>query len=207
MRPSERVWAGVDVGGRRKGFHVAVVGDAELLAGPDRVLTPRDVAAWLVELHPALVAVDSPRHAAPDGQTSRADERALARRVCGIRYTPDTAALRRNPRYYEWILHGLELYEALASAGLHAVECFPTAAWTRWLGPRHRQPRARWSTRALATLGLRGVPRSLGQDGRDAIAAAVTARACSRGEAEAFGEIVLPYDRTTRSSVRGGMGQ
>src|SRR2546430_11843098 len=48
----------------------------------------------------------------------------------------------------------------------------PTASWTRWLGPRRGESRARWSSRALASRHLRGVPSHLGQDGRDAIGAA-----------------------------------
>ncbi|MBI2157387.1 MAG: DUF429 domain-containing protein [Candidatus Rokubacteria bacterium] len=196
-----RVWAGVDVGGRRKGFHAAAVDGRGVIGGPARLLTPGDVVAWLRPLRPRLIAVDSPRRPAPDGRRSRADERALARAVCSLRYTPDRRALARN-RYYEWIRHGFELYAALARAGLRAVECFPTAAWTRWSGPRGRRPRAAWSARALTRLGVAGVPSRLGQDGRDAIAAALTAHACGRGRAERFGAIVVPRAHAGRGGRR-----
>jgi len=193
-------WAGVDVGGRRKGFHVAVVDAERLLEPPVQLPTPAHVAAWLSERRPRLVAVDSPRHPAPHGERSRADERQLARAVCGIRYTPDAPALAANPAYYEWIEHGFALYAALAAAGLPSVECFPTAAFTRWTGARGRERRAVWSQRGLdAMLPDARRPR-LGQDARDAIAAALTARAWDTGRADAFGDIVVPC----RAGARAG---
>jgi hypothetical protein len=142
------LWAGIDVGGRRKGFDAAVV-DAERIV-------------------------------------------ALARAVCGIRYTPSRATLDEGDPYYEWIRHGLELYERLDGAAWRVVECFPTASWTRWCGPRDGRSRAAWSTGALASLGLAGLPKRTSQDARDAIAAALTARCLDQGATVSFGEIVVP---------------
>jgi hypothetical protein len=107
-------WAGVDVGAA-KGFDVAVIDARALVAGPLRLATATEVVEWLSASGPRVVAVDSPRRAAPDGELSRLGERKLVRAgVCGIRYTPDAAALARNSVYYSWILHGFELYEACA---------------------------------------------------------------------------------------------
>jgi predicted nuclease with RNAse H fold len=184
-------WAGVDVGGLRKGFHVAVVDDERLVAGPLRLPDAAAAVEWLAERAPALVAVDSPCAVAPAGFRSRPDERVLAAAVCGIRYTPEAGAVAYNP-HYEWIRNGLDLYGALAAAGLAAVECFPTASWTRWAGARMSASRARWSASALAGAHLAGVPPRLNQDERDAVAAALTARCHSRGETESFGPIVVP---------------
>jgi predicted nuclease with RNAse H fold len=185
------IWAGVDVGGRRKGFHLAAVDRAALVAGPVRLAGTDQAVDWLLERGPALVAVDAPRSPAPGSSRSRAEERAVARTICSLRYTPDAASLAGNP-YYEWIVAGFELYEALERARLRAVECFPTASWTRWGGRRGGATRAAWSGAALAATGLGRVPPTLGQDGRDAIGAALTARAWSLGLAERFGEIVVP---------------
>jgi len=184
------MWGGVDVGGRRKGFHAAVVDERRLVAGPTRLATASAVLDWL-EDRATLVAVDSPCAPAPDGSSSRPEERALAAAVCGIRYTPPASALLASA-YYEWIEHGFELYATLDAAGLAAIECFPTASWTRWAGSRGTTTRARWSAAALAALGLAGVPGRLGQDDRDAIGAALTARCRDRGRWEAFGPIVVP---------------
>jgi predicted nuclease with RNAse H fold len=185
-------WAGVDVGGRRKGFHAALV-DGHRLRALARAADPASAVAMLRAWGPRLVAVDSPRSPAPDGLLSRPEEVALVRaRVCGLRYTPDRRALTANARYYEWVEHGLELYEGFEQAGLEAIECFPTASWTRWSGARGSERRSRWSRRALAQLTLEGVPDRLSQDDRDAIAAAVTARLHEEGRTEAYGEIVVP---------------
>ena len=191
------MWAGVDVGGARKGFDAAVVDRHGLVAGPRaRLLTAGAVVDWLTPYRPCVVAVDSPIGPAPDGARSRASERELARAgVCGIRFTPDGATIRAGGGYYEWIRRGFELYAALgeSAVGWEAIEVFPTAAWTRWLGSRGAHSRARWSAAGLARLGLCGAGESrLSQDGRDAIAAAVTARLFALGRVDRYGEIVVP---------------
>jgi len=186
------VWAGVDVGGRRKGFHLALVDGEGLHAGPEHVRRVEEAVLWLRWRSPQLVAVDSPRFPAPEGSLSRPEERELARAVCGIRYTPEYAALLESRRYYQWILNGFDLYSALEEAGLDAIECYPTASFTRWAGPRGSRPRTDWSRRALRRAGLAGLPPRLNQDERDAIGAALTARCYDLDLAESFGEIVVP---------------
>lgn len=191
MTPSRTTgtYAGVDVGGRRKGFHCAVlVGDAVCLS---RHADAEGVIEVLVESNALLTAIDSPRTLASEGRKSRQGERDLvAAGVCGIRYTPDR--IGSNPSYYEWIECGLELFAACATAGIRTIECFPTASWTRWLGPRGSRSRAAWTRDGLLRHRLEGVPARQSQDDRDAIAAALTARADSMSATEAFGEIVVP---------------
>ena len=177
---------GVDVGAARKGFDVALVDEWRLLGLRARQ-SVEDVVAWVREAAPAVVAIDAPRSCAPPGHTHRPDERALRAAVCGIRWTPPRSDLDGNP-YYAWIVHGLRLYDALARFDIEVVECFPTAAWTRWHGARNGRSRAAWSSEALAARGLDGVPARTNQDERDAIAAALTAR----GAVERFGEIAVP---------------
>jgi predicted nuclease with RNAse H fold len=191
MSAARPLAVGIDVGGRRKGFHGCAVRGVEVVAGPQRLADVPTAVAW-------VVALDSPRTCAPRGASSRADERALGRAVSGIRWTPERSRLAGNP-YYEWVEHGLELYAALEAAGVAAdrlVETFPTAAWTIWAGPRGRVPRGEWSAAALADLGLAGLPdRRLSQDDRDAVAAAVVARLHADGATTAYGEIVTPAAR------------
>jgi predicted nuclease with RNAse H fold len=184
-------WAGVDVGGGRKGLHAAVVlshGDVELASG-----SVADIVGWLAERTPTLVAVDSPRSLARAGKRSRECERQFAQaQVCGIRYTPDEEGLTGNRVFYEWIAHGRELYDALDRIGLPAIECFPTASWTRWFGKRGSTRRAAWTRDALHRTSVM-LPRSrLNQDERDAIGAALTARSHLLGRTEMFGDIVVP---------------
>ncbi len=183
-------WLGVDVGGRRKGFDVAVVDDCRLadLQGA----LDCDAVISLVEAHcPTLVGIDSPRCYAPDGLSCRHGERRVAKEVCGIRWTPDQARTRGNA-YYGWIDEGLRLYEQLCRRRVDVIEVFPTASWTRWFGRRLPRSRAQWTRQGLAALALEGVPTRTNQDQRDAIAAAVTARQHSFGLTESLGEIVVP---------------
>jgi predicted nuclease with RNAse H fold len=187
------MWMGVDVGGPRKGFDVALVEDRRVVGVRGRQSVD-DVVAWLICADPAVVAIDSPRSCADPGRTFRPEEKALRDAVCGIRWTPPRSALDGNP-YYEWIVEGLRLFRALESYPVEVIECFPTASWTRWLGPRGGRPRSVWTREGLAALGLEGVPPRTSQDVRDAIAAALTAREYQAGRFEAFGDIIVPATR------------
>jgi predicted nuclease with RNAse H fold len=183
-------WIGVDVGGKRKRFDVAVIDELRLVAlvgglGLEAVVELVDAE------RPVVVGIDSPRCCAATGRTVRDGERLLARTICGIRWTPDKATINGNP-YYAWIIEGLELFEALADRRVELIEVFPTASWTRWFGSRGARSRADWTQQGVACLGLGGIPTRTNQDQRDAIAAAVTARQHGQGLAEAIGEIVVP---------------
>jgi predicted nuclease with RNAse H fold len=184
------VWIGVDVGGKRKGFDVAVIDGRRVLALRNH-LTCSQVVDIVMAGRPAVVAIDSPRRCAPDGQTARAGELQLARSICGIRWTPDARGVHASA-YYAWVLEGLALFDALAAAGVEAIEVFPTASWTRWHGKRGTRTRAAWTRQGLAALGLQGVPARTNQDQRDAIAAAMTARQHSLALTETMGDIVVP---------------
>ncbi|MGA9857463.1 MAG: hypothetical protein WBQ18_06335 [Solirubrobacteraceae bacterium] len=116
------VWLGVDVGGIRKGFDAALVDDRRLitLAGE---LCRDDVVVLADRSGPLLVAIDSPRSCAPDGELTRAAERALNRAVCGIRWTPDANRVASGD-YYAWVREGL-------TESLGGEIVVPAAAWPR----------------------------------------------------------------------------
>lgn len=184
-------WLGVDVGGKRKGFDVALVNDQRLLDLQGRLT--REAVVEMVDKHrPRVVAIDSPRCCAPDGEATRAGERQLAKTICGIRWTPDESRVRDGNLYYAWIVEGLDLYGSLANGEMEVIEVFPTASWTRWYGKRGSRSRSAWSREGLASLDLAGVLERTNQDQRDAIAAAVTARLFGQGMTEAIGEIIVP---------------
>ncbi len=167
-----------------------MIDDRRLLALEGGLSAPQ-VMAFVEDVRPALVAIDSPKRCAPDGQRTRVDERRLSREICGIRWTPDAEHVHAGA-YYAWIVEGLRLYESLARMKVEAIEVFPTASWTRWLGKRGARTRSRWSSEGLQALGLEGAPARSNQDQRDAIAAAITARLHTRGGTETIGEIVVP---------------
>ena len=177
-----RLFAGVDVGGSRKGFHLALIDDERVRACA-RERTVAAAVALLRSWGPQLAAVDAPVERGP-----RACERELARAVCRLYYAP------RHPRgdFYEWMRRGLALYAALRGSAISVIECFPTATWTRLGGPRGQLSRASWSRAVLESSGLRGVAPSSSQDERDAIGAALTARLAVAGRVQRFGQIVVP---------------
>jgi predicted nuclease with RNAse H fold len=181
---------GVDVGGRRKAFDVALIDDRRLMWLRRRQSAEDVVSAVVVEA-PRVVAVDSPRSCAAPGAKLRPEEKELRDEICGIRWTPPSDRLNGNP-YYEWIVEGLRLYDLLTQQPADVIECFPTAAWTRWHGPRAGRSRSAWSREALAASDLQGVPQQTNQDARDSIAAALTARDYDQGRCQAFGQIVVP---------------
>jgi predicted nuclease with RNAse H fold len=187
------VWVGVDVGGKRKGFDVAVIDDRRVLVLQGH-LTCRQVVDRVSEHRPAVIAIDSPCCLAPEGQTARDGELQLAKSICGIRWTPDARRVYASA-YYAWILEGLALFEALAAHGVEVIEVFPTASWTRWHGKRGTRTRTAWTRQGLAALGLDSVPVRTNQDQRDAIAAAMTARQHSLALTETMGDIVVPAGR------------
>jgi predicted nuclease with RNAse H fold len=190
-----RACVGVDVGGPRKGFDVAVLG------APDRVRLhrTRDVDEVVRRAIGArVVGVDAPAAWAPAGQASRPDERAFARAgICGIRYTPDEATARaRDDGYLDWVWQGQALYAALEAVGVPTVEVFPTAAWTRWLGPRGGRTRLAWTREGHRRLRRDGLDDDAGprpsQDAMDATAAALTTRQVVTGSVEWFGALAVP---------------
>ena len=181
------------MGGKRKGFDIAVIDDHRVLDLQGR-LTCEQVVDLVMANRPRVAAIDSPRYCAPEGQTAREDELQLAKSVCGIRWTPDAGRVHANA-YYAWIVEGLALFGALAGRGVEIIEVFPTASWTRWHGSRGSRSRSAWTREGLAALGLDGVPARTNQDQRDAIAAAVTARQHTLAMTETIGEIVVPAGR------------
>ena len=186
-------WAGVDVGGRRKGFHLAVIEEGRVTE-LDHYPGARALAAHLIELEPKAVGIDSPSDWAPDGQKSRLAEREFTKKkICGIRYTPDLATAEAHPgTYYEWIFNGMELWGALRAHPYfegRLFEVFPTASWTIWHGPRGNRKREEWSQEALESLPLQLPEVKLTQDLRDAVGAALTAKTT---DLKLTGKIALP---------------
>jgi predicted nuclease with RNAse H fold len=186
------MWMGIDVGGERKEFDLAVLDKGLNLVAAGARLRVHDVIELVKEWNPAVIAIDSPCEPAPPGDHLRECELQLNSAVCGIRWTPDITAIEAS-NYYAWIRSGFRLYEALGPMpGIETIEVFPTASWTRWAGKRVAR-RARWTREALTQLPVTGLPPRSNQDFRDSVAAAVTAWQYSRDQSELFGPIVVPF--------------
>ena len=181
------------MGGPRKGFDVAVL-EGNALVGLLARQGRDDVVRVVERAAPLVVGIDSPCACAQPGEKSRPGERALAREVCPIFYTPDEAVVRSGNTFYGWVVEGLELYRSLARScpAARLVEVFPSAAWTVWAGPRAGRPKAAWSREALAMAGLTGLPARMSQDARDAVGAALVARCEGSGSCLDFDGIRVP---------------
>jgi predicted nuclease with RNAse H fold len=66
-------WLGVDVGGKRKGFDIALIDARQVLALAGH-LNREEVIEHVETEQPTVVAIDSPRCCAPPGQTTRWSE-------------------------------------------------------------------------------------------------------------------------------------
>lgn len=186
-------FAGVDVGGPRKGFDVAILEGSkviELLRGQG----VDEAAGAITAAGAVVVGIDSPCSCAAPGEKSRPGERRLAREICPIFFTPDEETVRSGNPFYRWVVEGLALYAALAreAPAAEAVEVFPSAAWTVWAGPREGRPKSEWSRKALRSTGVSGLPGRSSQDARDAVGAALVARAHWHGETADYGGIRVP---------------
>ncbi len=108
--PSYPVVVGVDVGGRKKGFHAVALFNGRRVD----TFTTRNVAkvaAWCQKLNAFAVGVDAPCCWSLTGR-ARACERALA--VAGMTSfaTPSQLVGERHP-FYGWMLNGAQLFGLL----------------------------------------------------------------------------------------------
>lgn len=189
---TKKIFAGIDVGGRTKGFHVAILAGSEVKLYQFGSSEKKKIANLLDEEGVGVVAVDSPIDAARNGERSRECEREFGKKgICGIRYTPEKTEIKPGG-YYEWIYEGMELYKRLSKCKAKVVECFPTASWTIWNGPKKDRTRAQWTTKGLRKfrLNIDNGGRRLNQDFRDAIAAAKTAECCAKGKGRYYSDIL-----------------
>jgi predicted nuclease with RNAse H fold len=127
--------AGIDVGGKGKGFHAAVMRNGILTARA--IATAQEAADWCVAEGAQVVAVDAPMGWSVTGR-SRQAERELKWDGVIIQCfrTPD-AETGRTKAFYGWVWNGMELYDCLAHhyrrydgmnrAGEVVFETFPNA--------------------------------------------------------------------------------
>ncbi len=178
---------GVDVGGARKGFHLAMLGGSDLYIEAEDLLSPEDLLKAIDSMgiksgQIGAIGIDSPQNWAPGKEKSRPCEREYRKLgLSGIYFTPNEEHAKGNS-FYDWVRNGLGLYALLEKEGIKkAIEVFPTGSWSRWCGSRKKNvSRAAWTKRGIETLvaehsiDIHG--KVSNQDKRDAIAAAVTAQ-------------------------------
>ncbi len=102
---------GIDVGGRRKGFHAASLWEGKFETA--HFGSAEELASWCEVRTPGAIAVDAPCGWARTG-ASRLAERTLALGGQRIRCfgTPRRSAARGRA-FYDWVFHGEGLYRVL----------------------------------------------------------------------------------------------
>src|SRR5688500_18662444 len=110
-RPSRTV-AGVDVGGKKKGFHAVAVRNGTWV-GRIRSCEAAQIVAWCRDIDACVVAVDAPCRWSLTGR-ARAAERALMAQRIWCFATPTLGVAQAHPKkYYQWMLAGAELFKLL----------------------------------------------------------------------------------------------
>ncbi len=106
-----QVAVGVDVGGRKKGFHAVALHDGQFF---DKLhsCTAEAVVAWCRDMDASAVGVDAPCAWSLTG-TRRPCERELAAIGVQAFATPSVATGQCHP-FYAWMVNGAELFRLLA---------------------------------------------------------------------------------------------
>jgi predicted nuclease with RNAse H fold len=112
QKSSTQTVVGIDVGGKRKGFHaVALLGGQFIRKTTD--LDPSQIVAWSLEQKAKVIAVDAPCRWSLTGSCRRA-ERCLVSK--GIRCFATPVRTRAEAgKFYQWMLNGETLYQELAT--------------------------------------------------------------------------------------------
>lgn len=195
---------GIDVGGKRKGFHAVVLSEGKFLdqkADQD----PNVIFEWCIERNASVIGVDAPCLWSKGG-SSRAAERELGQ--MGIHcYATPTRKRAGKKTFYNWVFNGETLYGRLKEKyalfdgtlreGLVCFETFPHAIVCALAGKVvSAKPKASVRRQALRENGYddQGLPNI---DFVDAALCAITADAVIKGRYRRYGDaaegfIVVP---------------
>jgi 8-oxo-dGTP diphosphatase/2-hydroxy-dATP diphosphatase len=168
-------FAGIDVGGLKKGYHLCLMSDHGSILDLVRLKTPESVSRYLKERDPSCIAIDGPAASVRTGVQTREAEQQLHRLGYRIQWTP-----RKEGRAQEWMQQSAELWSVLRRdfPQIPIAETFPTAIHDRILTEDVQIPLNMLQSSLL---------REHRADFFDAILAAVAARCIFRKEAEVFG--------------------
>ncbi len=150
---------GIDVGGRRKGFHaVALTGGT--YAGQLASRDVHELSHWCQAVMQArLIAIDAPCRWSSDGRARPCERQLNARGIRCFASPTREAALAHPSDYYGWMLQGEALVAALAPShplltvlppsGAACFETFPHAITWQLLGGQVRAADKRSQRRAV----------------------------------------------------------
>jgi predicted RNase H-like nuclease len=154
---------GIDVSEKR-GLDLVLFDDSLRLLGRVRRVVSGDLARWLKEWSPDVVAIDSPPAWGSLGGSRKA-ERELQRLGIMSYATPSDPGKREQP-FYGWMKKGFEVFEACAAEGYpryrrgrvrrHALEVFPHASAVVLAGglPPASVSKRAWRSEILRSRGI-----------------------------------------------------
>jgi len=103
---------GIDVGGRRKGFHAVALRDGRYLGKcPSCDLT--NVVAWCRKLQARVIAIDAPCHWSKDGRSRPAERDLMGEGIWCFSTPTRERALNHHTNHYGWMLRGEELFRTV----------------------------------------------------------------------------------------------
>lgn len=207
---SSQVVVGIDVGGPKKGFHAVALEAGRYLDRCDTTDTD-DMVAWCANTMGAtVIAVDAPCRWSVNGEGRPAERQLMRSGIwCFSTPTSGTAHTPHPTGYYDWMLRGEALYEALrpthplieqwpAKRSRYCFETFPHAIAWHLRGGNADAKRKRKQRGELLELHAIAVKELTNNDWRDAALCALTAFFAASGrQIKAFGEahtgfIVVP---------------
>lgn len=125
-------FVGIDVGGSRKGFHVALLeGEHPEVRRLFHSTEAHEVAEAIGKWHsmPGTIAIDCPPRALRQSSSTRLAERQLHQRGYRVQWTRREG----DQEPLEWMLNGQRIWQALSERFVDSllIETFPTAASNR----------------------------------------------------------------------------
>ena len=189
--------AGIDVGGDRKGFHLVVLRDSEIVCST-RSRDPKELVRQCDELGVVAVGVDAPCKWGEPG-FGRLAEKQLAKAGIISFSTPSRARASGN-KFYGWMFNGERMYQALLARyplfdgspppfGRVCFETFPHAVTCAFLGTDVTSARLKRVQRGallrqhgIATAVLKSI------DATDAALCALTAGYLLRSKVRRYGD-------------------
>lgn len=130
---SELTVVGIDVGGRRKGFHAVALRNGRY-AGQLATAEAEDLGHWCrEEIGAGVIAIDAPCRWSPDGRPRSCERELMAQGIRCFASPSRARALHHPTDYYGWMLQGEALYRAiepshplLAALPITGPVCFET---------------------------------------------------------------------------------
>lgn len=139
MNLPELTVVGIDVGGKRKGFHAVALRGNTFVRTPDPDHDPAVIVAWCIEQKATIVAVDAPCGWSQTGSSRQAErELELFEKKIHCFATPTRERAKNHAKgFYDWMINGEKLYEELWKSyplfsgkdqkGRVCIETFPHA--------------------------------------------------------------------------------